>query len=96
MSPEVGSPQAESAPLSDGTASLRMPDGALVAKRDAPVGGQAVLEGVMMRGVTVWAVPAAVPTARSRSAPSRSSPGPSATASGGCRCCAASSPSASR
>src|SRR3954470_20005144 len=33
-----------------------MPDGALVAKRDAPVGGQAVLEGVMMRGVTVWAV----------------------------------------
>jgi uncharacterized protein YqhQ len=35
---------------------LRMPDGALVAKRDAPVGGQAVLEGVMMRGVSVWAV----------------------------------------
>ncbi len=33
-----------------------MPDGALVAKRDAPVGGQAVLEGVMMRGVTTWAV----------------------------------------
>jgi len=36
--------------------SLRMPDGALVAKRDAPVGGQAVLEGVMMRGISVWAV----------------------------------------
>jgi uncharacterized protein YqhQ len=33
-----------------------MPDGALVAKRDAPVGGQAVLEGVMMRGVSGWAV----------------------------------------
>ncbi len=33
-----------------------MPDGALVATRDAPVGGQAVLEGVMMRGVTNWAV----------------------------------------
>ena len=33
-----------------------MPDGALVARRDAPVGGQAVLEGVMMRGVSVWAV----------------------------------------
>jgi uncharacterized protein YqhQ len=29
---------------------------ALVAKRDAPVGGQAVLEGVMMRGVSTWAV----------------------------------------
>jgi uncharacterized protein YqhQ len=41
----------------DGTLqSERMPDGALVAKRDAPVGGQAVLEGVMMRGVSVWAV----------------------------------------
>jgi uncharacterized protein YqhQ len=33
-----------------------MPDGALVARRDAPVGGQAVLEGVMMRGISVWAV----------------------------------------
>src|SRR3954451_24543333 len=29
---------------------------ALVAQRDAPVGGQAVLEGVMMRGVSTWAV----------------------------------------
>jgi uncharacterized protein YqhQ len=38
-----------------------MPDGALVAKRDAPVGGQAVLEGVMMRGVTVWAVAVRTP-----------------------------------
>lgn len=28
----------------------------LVATRDAPVGGQAVLEGVMMRGVASWAV----------------------------------------
>jgi len=33
-----------------------MPDGALVAKRDAPLGGQAVLEGVMMRGLSGWAV----------------------------------------
>jgi uncharacterized protein YqhQ len=31
-------------------------DGALRAQRDAPVGGQAVLEGVMMRGVRNWAV----------------------------------------
>ena len=38
-----------------------MPDGALVAKRDAPVGGQAVLEGVMMRGVAVWAVAVRTP-----------------------------------
>jgi uncharacterized protein YqhQ len=28
----------------------------LIAQRDAPVGGQAVLEGVMMRGVSTWAV----------------------------------------
>ena len=40
---------------------VRMPDGALVAKRDAPVGGQAVLEGVMMRGVSVWAVAVRTP-----------------------------------
>ena len=40
----------------DSAGADRMPDGALVAKRDAPVGGQAVLEGVMMRGVSVWAV----------------------------------------
>jgi uncharacterized protein YqhQ len=41
---------------SNGADPRRMPDGALVAKRDAPVGGQAVLEGVMMRGISVWAV----------------------------------------
>jgi uncharacterized protein YqhQ len=28
----------------------------LTAQRDAPVGGQAVLEGVMMRGISTWAV----------------------------------------
>ncbi len=55
MSPEVGLPEAEVA-SSNGADPLRMPDGALVAKRDAPLGGQAVLEGVMMRGVSTWAV----------------------------------------
>ena len=35
----------------------------LVAKRDAPVGGQAVLEGVMMRGVSTWAVAVRKPAA---------------------------------
>ena len=34
----------------------RMPDGLPVAGRDAPIGGQAVLEGVMMRGISTWAV----------------------------------------
>jgi uncharacterized protein YqhQ len=55
MGGETASPQAEAA-SSNGADPLRMPDGALVAKRDAPVGGQAVLEGVMMRGVSTWAV----------------------------------------
>ena len=55
MTPELGTPQAE-AVSSNGVDPLRMPDGALVARRDAPVGGQAVLEGVMMRGISVWAV----------------------------------------
>jgi uncharacterized protein YqhQ len=35
---------------------VRQADGTLVAQRDAPIGGQAVLEGVMMRGVSTWAV----------------------------------------
>ena len=38
-----------------------MPDGLPVASRDAPVGGQAVLEGVMMRGVSTWAVAVRTP-----------------------------------
>ncbi len=36
--------------------------GELNAQRDAPVGGQAVLEGVMMRGVSNWAVAVRKPT----------------------------------
>jgi uncharacterized protein YqhQ len=57
VSPELGSLQTEAAaPSKNGADPLRMPDGALVAQRDAPVGGQAVLEGVMMRGISVWAV----------------------------------------
>jgi uncharacterized protein YqhQ len=41
----------------------READGELNAQRDAPVGGQAVLEGVMMRGVSNWAVAVRKPTA---------------------------------
>jgi uncharacterized protein YqhQ len=40
----------------DATAVAELPDGELTAQRDAPLGGQAVLEGVMMRGVRHWAV----------------------------------------
>jgi len=60
VSPEGGSPEAPSV-SPNGADPLRMPDGALVAKRDAPVGGQAVLEGVMMRGVSTWAVAVRTP-----------------------------------
>jgi uncharacterized protein YqhQ len=38
-----------------------MPDGKPVAVGDAPIGGQAVLEGVMMRGVSTWAVAVRTP-----------------------------------
>jgi uncharacterized protein YqhQ len=38
-----------------------MPDGMPVASRDLPLGGQAVLEGVMMRGVSTWAVAVRAP-----------------------------------
>ena len=40
----------------------RLPDGTLIAQKDAPIGGQAVLEGVMMRGVSTWAVAVRKPT----------------------------------
>ena len=39
-----------------------LPDGTLIAQKDAPIGGQAVLEGVMMRGVSTWAVAVRKPT----------------------------------
>jgi uncharacterized protein YqhQ len=48
------------APSTSDGANVAVGDGAfgdaLIAQRDAPVGGQAVLEGVMMRGVSTWAV----------------------------------------
>ncbi|HTA97718.1 MAG TPA: DUF1385 domain-containing protein [Solirubrobacteraceae bacterium] len=43
-------------PGTPGSAVGQLPDGELTARRDAPLGGQAVLEGVMMRGVRHWAV----------------------------------------
>ena len=46
--------------------SAAVEQGRLTASRDAPVGGQAVLEGVMMRGVTTWAVAVRKPPAEDR------------------------------
>jgi uncharacterized protein YqhQ len=49
-------------------------DGPLTASRDAPLGGQAVLEGVMMRGVSNWAVAVRKPCPPANS-PASSPPG---------------------
>jgi uncharacterized protein YqhQ len=49
-----------------------MREGELVAQRDAPLGGQAVLEGVMMRGVSNWAVAVRKPVSNSEPAASKS------------------------
>jgi len=46
--------------------SAAVQEGRLTASRDAPVGGQAVLEGVMMRGVNTWAVAVRKPPADDR------------------------------
>jgi len=43
--------------------------------RDMPIGGQAVLEGVMMRGVRTWSVALRAPTAEQIASPKREAPG---------------------
>jgi uncharacterized protein YqhQ len=53
-----GEPQTTAA-----SASAPSGNGQLEAPRDLPVGGQAVLEGVMMRGASTWAVAVRKPTA---------------------------------
>ncbi len=52
-------PTANGAP--DTGAEVRLADGRLMPAKDAPIGGQAVLEGVMMRGVSTWAVAVRMP-----------------------------------
>src|ERR671932_25062 len=42
--------------MSDEGVQTRRDEEGLQARKDAPIGGQAVLEGVMMRGVSTWAV----------------------------------------
>jgi uncharacterized protein YqhQ len=64
-----GSPAEVATGVREGGASDAVPaplgtrEGELTAQRDAPVGGQAVLEGVMMRGVSHWAVAVRKPSA---------------------------------
>jgi uncharacterized protein YqhQ len=47
-------------------AARHTPERPLIAARDAPLGGQAVLEGVMMRGVSSWAVAVRMPSDEQR------------------------------
>jgi uncharacterized protein YqhQ len=58
LKPFVGS--ADPMGMTDET---RLPQEPLNAQKDAPLGGQAVLEGVMMRGVSTWAVAVRKPDA---------------------------------
>src|SRR3984957_14943622 len=55
-------PAPTGSPLASAPNELELPEGELKAARDAPLGGQAVLEGVMMRGVSNWAVAVRKPT----------------------------------
>jgi len=66
-----------SAASADTGAQVILPDGRLMAVRDAPVGGQAVLEGVMMRGVSHWAVAVREPVADADAEPEPGSNGAS-------------------
>ena len=65
--PAAGRDGASAARAGDGAPdrgpSATADDDVAPAPRDAPVGGQAVLEGVMMRGVSVWAVAVRKPSA---------------------------------
>jgi uncharacterized protein YqhQ len=51
------------APPDAAPGTVRLSGDELISARDAPLGGQAVLEGVMMRGVSTWAVAVRQPTA---------------------------------
>jgi uncharacterized protein YqhQ len=57
---------------------LPAPEPALQASRDLPVGGQAVLEGVMMRGVSTWAVAVRMPAPEQLEGGRRMEPGEAA------------------
>src|SRR3954451_1378907 len=57
------------ATATDPGSQVRLADGRLMPIRDAPVGGQAVLEGVMMRGVSHWAVAVREPSDREGATP---------------------------
>ena len=74
LSGAVAAPAPASAPVDTSAvpAGAELLDGQLNAVRDAPLGGQAVLEGVMMRGVRNWAVAVRKPSAEQLASGERS------------------------
>jgi uncharacterized protein YqhQ len=72
VAPPASPPVAQQAAAVRETAGAELIDGELNAVRDAPLGGQAVLEGVMMRGVSNWAVAVRKPTPEQLEAGERS------------------------
>jgi uncharacterized protein YqhQ len=68
----VAAPEAPEAPARAEAGGAELIDGQLTAVRDAPLGGQAVLEGVMMRGVSHWAVAVRKPSAEQLASGERS------------------------
>ena len=60
-------PQQPAEPVSAESSALPDAHGQLEAQRDAPLGGQAVMEGVMMRGIRNWAVAVRKPAVESAS-----------------------------
>jgi uncharacterized protein YqhQ len=61
MSADPTTPAATGNGASEPNSEVMLADGRVMSARDAPIGGQAVLEGVMMRGVSTWAVAVRVP-----------------------------------
>ena len=67
MAPEVASSNGAAPPEFENSI-IELADGELISAQDAPLGGQAVLEGVMMRGASTWAVAVRKPSAAQKEA----------------------------
>jgi uncharacterized protein YqhQ len=61
MSADPTTPAASGNGAPEPTSEVMLADGRVMSAKDAPIGGQAVLGGVMMRGVSTWAVAVRVP-----------------------------------
>jgi uncharacterized protein YqhQ len=69
-----GAQRLEKGSIAESRGGAEQTNGSLTAGKDLPVGGQAVLEGVMMRGVCTWAVAMRTPTAEQLAGEHRAQP----------------------